>query len=1092
MFADLVGFTAFAEQREPETVRATMTEFYDRARAIVRRYGGIVEKFIGDAVMAVWGATVAHEDDAERAVRAGLELTDAVARFGAGLEGAGLSVRVGVLSGVASVAPATPERGFVVGDLVNTASRLQAFAEPGTVVVGEATYRMLQGSVQFDSLGEQRFKGKAAPIEVWRAVHASDQTIRAAQGGLIPAFVGRTEELRLLQDALGATERTGRARLVSIVGEAGIGKTRLAWELRKYVEGLDRDVFWHEGRSPAYDQGLPLWALAEMVRQRAGICDTDDAAGSRAKLRTTVTQFVPAPATRRWIEPRLAALLGLDEAPAGERNEFFTAVRGFWQEIARRHPTVLVFEDFHWADEALIEFVTELVAHSSNYPILVLTLARPDLHELAPGWGAGRRHFAAMHLGPLTDEEMGELVTRLVQGIGDELLAAIIARANGIPLYAVELIRTLIADGDLEMADDACCRPTRDLSSIRVPDTVRAVIGARLDRLPEATRLVLQDAAVIGAVFTRTGLVSMSAMDGQLLDDRLDELVHRELLEFEGDPRSPERGQYRFVQSMIREVAYERLTPDERRLRHVRAAGYFAERGDAELVGAVAEHFAAAHRDTTDPDDARALAAEARAALSGAAERATRLHAHADALAMLEHAIELTTEPGVTAALNKRAARSASALAHHDDAVEYANRALDWYREYGDQGDVAAAAALVGEALCHAYRAAAAVDVLEPIVATQPLADDGSVIEAGAQLARAYLMTLRDEDAAAMSDHVLRHAERLDLVPTIVNTMITRGTALGNLGRLRESIALLQAAARDAREHDLPLAELRAASNLGHVFAHDDHLGAMEACRTGLELAKRFGDVRFIASFASSLASYLARDGRFDEAQALRDDVRDRIELPDGAIVWYDLGDLTIRAERGDAAAAEQAHDALRRASKDTDPQSLAWVPASRGNLDLLAGRAEAAYDDLMGSEEAHRYPDHLFVATEAAVLLRDIDRLEAVAEALEATPAHGRMITSIRAALDGSIAALTGEIDDAVTSFATALEFRYLRIDRARVQALFGTAVGRGDPTARAASDEAFATFSECGATAYLGVFAAGLPTASEALAATGRIDER
>ena len=253
---------------------------------------------------------------------------------------------------------------------------------------------------------------------------------------------------------------------------------------------------------------------------------------------------------------------------------------------------------------------------------------------------------------------------------------------------------------------------------------------------------------------------------------------------------------------------------------------------------------------------------------------------------------------------------------------------------------------------------------------------------------------------------MLRHAERLDLVPTIVNTMITRGTALGNLGRLRESIALLQAATHDAHEHDLPLAELRAANNLGHVLAHDDHLGAMEACRTGLELADRFGDVRFIASFASSLASYLARDGQFDEAQALRDDVRDRIELPDGSTVWYDLGDLTIRAERGDASAAEQAHDALRRASKDTDPQSLAWVPASRGNLDLLAGRVEAAYDDLMGSEAAHRYPDHLFVATEAAVLLRDIDRLGAVAEALEATPAHGRMITSIRAALDGSIAA--------------------------------------------------------------------------------------
>ncbi len=515
LFADLVGFTEFSEARDPEVVRAALTEYFDRTREVIQRFGGDVEKFIGDAVMAVWGATVAHEDDAERAVRAGLELTDMAARLGDELDDGGLSVRVGVLSGEASVAPASPEQGFVVGDLVNTASRLQSIAGPGTVVVGDATYRMLRNAIQFESRGEHALKGKTHPVAVWRAVRATtDRTQRARSSGLEPAFVGRADELRLLKDALHATERVGRARLVSIVGEAGIGKTRLAWELRKYVGGLAQDIHWHDGRSPAYDQGLPFRALGEMVRQRAGIAGTDDPLRSRTKLRTAVAEYVPSPADQDWIEPRLAALLGLDGAPTGERSEFFAAIRSFFQHIAERSPTLLVFEDFHWADAGLVDFVRELVEGSPRHPILVLTLARPDLLEAAPGWGAERRNFTSAHLGPLADAEMTELVAGMVQGISKDLITAINGRANGIPLYAVELVRMLIAEGDLVTEDDVCCTPTRDLSDIPVPDTVRAVIGARLDRLPSDTRELLQDAAVLGAAFTQAGLAAMAGLDG--------------------------------------------------------------------------------------------------------------------------------------------------------------------------------------------------------------------------------------------------------------------------------------------------------------------------------------------------------------------------------------------------------------------------------------------------------------------------------------------------------------------------------------------------------------------------------------------------
>jgi class 3 adenylate cyclase/tetratricopeptide (TPR) repeat protein len=1085
LFADLVSFTEFSEARDHEVVRATLTDYYDRARDIVERYGGSVQKFIGDAVMAVWGATVTHEDDAERALRAGLELVDMVTRLGTELDDGDLSLRVGVLSGEASVGPATAELGLVVGDLVNTASRLQTIAEPGTVVVGEGTYRMLRDAVEFQPLGKHSLKGKAEPVEVWRVVRVTtDRTRRTRSSALEPEFIGRKEEIHLLKDAVHATQRTGRSRLVSIVGEAGIGKTRLAWEFRKYVGGLAQDTYWHDGRSPAFDHGLTLWALGEMVRQRAGIAETDDALRSRTKLRTAVAEYVPSLADQDWIEPRLAALLGLDASPAGGPSEFFAAVRSFFQYIAERGTTVLVFEDFHWADPGLMEFVGQLVERSSAHPILVVTLARPDLLDREPGWGAGRRNSTSVHLGPLTDTEMTELVAGMVQGIGDEVTAAVTDRANGIPLYAVELVRMLIADGALS-PEDNCCVPTRDLSEIRVPDTVRAVVAARLDRLPADARSLLQDAAVLGASFTRGGLAAMSGLEPDRVEELLEPLVHRELLEFESDARSPGRGQYRFVQSMIREVAYRRVTRDERRVKHIRAAEYFTELGETEFAGAVASHYMSAHSVADVPDAAAALAAEATTALSDAAERAAGLHSHAQALAMIEHALAFVTDPRVEVALWQKAARSASALARHDTAVDYACRALEWYRQNGDPTDVAAAAALVGNGLCHAFRATQAIEVLEPIVTADPHFSSPSVVDAAAELARAYLMSLRNSEAAELGDRIMGPAESFGLIPTIVNTLITRGTALGNLGRLHEAVALLRGATRYAQEHDQPLAEMRAANNLGHLLAYDDHVEAMEACSTGMEQANRLGDVRFIGSFSWAVAAYLERDGRPEEAQTLRDEVRDRVELPEGSVVWYELTDLVVRVEYGDAAAIDAAYDALRRSVDEEDPQSQASVPLTNARLKMLTRELEASYEAAMSVDGEHRLPDHLAVATVAAAMLGDPNRLEVVLEELASCKARGRMVAAIHDAASASIAALRGHAEAAVAGFNRALSFPFLRLDRAALQALFATLVGRDVPEARQASDDAYEVLSQIGATAYLDLYAAGMPPADEERAA-------
>jgi tetratricopeptide (TPR) repeat protein len=888
----------------------------------------------------------------------------------------------------------------------------------------------------------------------------------------------------LLKDALHATERIGSARLVSVIGEPGIGKTRLAWELRKYVGGLIDDVYWHDGRSPAYDQVPTFWALGQMVKQRAGIHESDDPIRSRTKLRTAVVEYVADPVDQEWVEPRLAALLGLAPEETREPADFFAAVRRFFQSIAERGTTLLIFEDFHWADSGLIEFARELVERSPHHPILVLTLARPDLLERVPGWGAGRRNFTSVHLGPLSEAEMTELLVGMVEGLDPAVAESIEEYANGIPLYAVELVRMLIADGVLTRGE-ACCIPNQDLTKLRVPDTVRAVIGARLDRLPAASRSLLQDAAVFGTAFRSEGLAAMIGLSLRRVEELLETLVHREILEVDGDRPAGDIGRYHFVQSLVREVAYSRLTNEERRVRHLRAAEYLDGLQDVELAGAVASHYMDAHNVTDDKVQAAPLAAEASAALVDAAERAAGLHSHEQALAMLEHALSLTDDPRAKADLQQRAARSAGVLARHDLAIDYACSALSWYQDHGDDEEIAEAARLVGFVLSHAFKAPEAIKVLEPVVAGDPSLARPSSVRAASELARAYLMSVRNQDAADMSDRVIGPAERFGLADTTIDVLITRGTALGNLGRLHEAVALLQGALEYARRRDLPLSEMRAANNLGHLLQYDDHFAALDACRRGLEKANRLGDVRFIGSFTWAVAAYVDRDGRFAEGQRMRDEVRERIQLPPDSVAWYEFTDLMSVAIQGDESAIELAREAMARSVDEENPQSVLSIPYQEAALDFLAGDFKRTYERMLSVDEDERLPDHVQKALFAAAMLRDRGRLATVASQLARCRARGRMVVSLTEAADAAIAAVEGRAADAVAAFDRALAFEYLELDRAELMALYATLVGSEVPEARRASDAAFETFTRCGASAYIEVFAEGMPPQADQLAA-------
>ena len=414
-----------------------------------------------------------------------------------------------------------------------------------------------------------------------------------------------------MKELLHATAREQKARLVSVSGIPGIGKSRLCWELLKYVDGLADTVYWHEGRSPAYGQGITFWALGEMVRMRAGINESEDATSSRSKLTTALVEYVSDPEERSWIEPRLVHLLGLGEAPPGERGELFSSWRTFFERVAEHGPVVMVFEDLQWADPGLIDFVESILEWSRNHPILVITLSRPELMDRRPNWGAGQRAFTSLHLEPLSSQAMAELLDGLVEDLPTEFKNKILGRSEGVPLYAVETVRMLVDRGVLARHEGAY-RLVGETSSLEIPDTLHALIASRLDTLPIDQRSLLEDASVVGRTFTTASLGVVHGGDQSSLDAPLRDLVQREFLSLDTDPRSPERSQYGFVQGLIAEVAYATLSRRDRSAKHLALARHLESFADDELTSLVAAHYVEAHRAAPEGAEADLIAVAAR------------------------------------------------------------------------------------------------------------------------------------------------------------------------------------------------------------------------------------------------------------------------------------------------------------------------------------------------------------------------------------------------------------------------------------------------------------------------------------------------
>ena len=1068
LFADLVGFTPFAEGRDAEEVRDTLSRYFDIASDMITRYGGQVQKFIGDAVVALWGAPVAKEDDAERAVRAGLDLVDAVQ-----LLGPGIRARAGVLTGEAAVSYGVQNEGLVAGDMVNTAARLQSVASSGTVLVGEATHRAAASAIEFEDAGEQLLKGKSTPVRAWRALRVVAQ--RGGQGRSDmpePPFTGREEEFRLLKDLVSATGRERKARLVSVTGPAGIGKSRLAWELEKYIDGVIETVYWHRGRSPAYGEGITFWALGEMVRRRAGLAETDDPATTRQRIAATVDEYVPDPEDRRWVEPSLLTLLGLEPAPAGGRDLLFAAWRIFIERVAAKGTTILLFEDLQWADGGLLDFITHLLEWSRGVPILVITLARPELFDRRPSWGAGMRNFTALALEALSEAAMRELVAGFVPGLPSPMIDTILARADGVPLYAVETVRSLVTEGKLERVDGTY-RPVGQISQLAVPDSLRSLIASRLDTLDPSDRTLIQDASVIGQAFTIAGLAGLTGGDPAVLEPRLRGLVRGELLELEADPRSPERGQYRFVQSLIREVAHSTLARKQRRARHLAAARYFEALGDDELAAVVASHYLAAHEASSPGADADDAAQKARGALSNAARRAATLGAHEQAVAYLKQALEVTSAPGEQAELLMRAGASANAGLSYSLAEDLARRAVAAYEAVGDQAGVANANALLGQVLVDAGQTHPAIKTLEAALARLP--------ESGVEQAKAVLLSnlsralFRNEQAApslAAADQALTLAERFRLSEVITEAFINKAAALLYLGRSRESGALEEAAIDMAERHGFISAEIRARHNRAVSLMGDEPLRALEMIRGTLELSRRVGNRNMAAWSAASLGLFSISPGvDWDTALQVLEESLVTAE-PGLELVRLVAAELLIRAARGES-VAEQWRRVEAEALRLSNTTVTAIADHARSQIAFARGDFSTAYEAAMRAAVAiPSIPALLADAILPGLLQRDVAAIRVAVGRLEEHPDASATTNAHRIAARAGLAALEGKGDAATAGYREALQrYRALGLDfmvakTVLVSVVLGTSAS---VETEAAAQEARATFERLRARPYL-----------------------
>jgi class 3 adenylate cyclase/tetratricopeptide (TPR) repeat protein len=585
LFCDLVAFTAASQYADPEDVRARIDPYFSRLRHAAESYGGTVDKFIGDAIMAVFGVPVAHEDDPERAVRAGMRILDEIVELNATDPSLDLTVRVGINTGevLARVAPADWAQGIVTGDVVNTASRLQAAAPEGSVIVSETTYAATKAVFDYQALDPVVVKGKSDPLPVWRAVAPRARFGTDLMRDFSVQLIGRTPELNLLRLSFERSLRDSTFHLLTITGDAGVGKSRLVAELSHIVDARPELIRWRQGRCLPYGEGITFWALGEILKAEAGIYDTDKSDTAGAKIDVLVPDNDPDAA---WMRQRLRPLVGLEAAQAS-RDENFAAWRRFLESLAERDPTVLVIEDLHWADEALLAFVEHVAEHAEGVPLLLVITARPELYDKTSSFLAGARNTTRIDLEPLNETDIATLISRLLgsAALPEDILHALLSRAGGNPLYAEEFVRLLKDRGILHRRG-----PTWTLdrdAQIPVPPGISNLIAARLDTLDLEWRRLLADASVIGQVFWSGAVSTMSSTTAEQVEQGLRALSRADLIKPVRRSSMEGEHEYAFLHALVRDACYAQIPRAKRSERHARAASWIQR-----MAGERVEDFA--------------------------------------------------------------------------------------------------------------------------------------------------------------------------------------------------------------------------------------------------------------------------------------------------------------------------------------------------------------------------------------------------------------------------------------------------------------------------------------------------------------------
>jgi len=972
VFCDLVGFTSRAESLDPEDVEAFLRPYHARVRAELERHGGTVEKFIGDAVMALFGAPTAHEDDPERAVRAALAIRDFAVDDG-------LELRVGITTGEALISlDARPDagEGMASGDVVNTAGRLQSAALVNGILVDETTYRATRAAVGYDEAQPVTAKGKAEPVPAWTAIAARARLGIDVAHEARSELVGRDRELAVVRDAFDRARHTRTPQLITLVGVPGIGKSRLVYELSRIVEADPDIITWRQGRCLAYGDGVTLWGLAEIVKAQAGIAEQDSPGEVAEKLRAAAADALPAE-DASWVESHLLALAGLaEETDLGgdRRNEAFSAWRRFLEGLAEQRPLVLVFEDLHWADEALLDFVDELIDWLTDVPVLVVATARPELLERRPNWGGGKLNATTLALAPLTDDETARI---LAHALGKPILAAeaqstLLERAGGNPLYAEQFAELFVERGSAE--------------ELTMPETLQGIIAARLDGLTSDEKALMLDAAVVGKVFWTAALGRKEATTTSTLH----------ALERKGFVRRQRRtsveGQTElaFAHALVRDVAYGQIPRADRAERHRRVAEWIESLGRPEDHAEMrAYHWRSAldlaRASGADDGD---LTVRARLALRDAGDRAGGLNNHSSAASLYEDAIALWPEDADRADLLFRYARALH-LAYDDRRVEALEAACSALLTVGNTDLAAEAESYLGLIAWYQGQRDATWDHLTR--AAELAADSVSPSAARVLAVSARTRAIADEldEAGRLAAAALALAEQLQLDELRAHALTTIGMVKNARGDA-SGTADMERALEIALEIDSPVAGPILNNLAVEAVLTGDMRRAATLYREGVRVAERLGDAE-IARFTRTNVIYTDYFfGHWDDALRALDEFIAACEA--GAVHTNEPAMRalrgSIRRERGDHVGALSDHRrGVEIGRKKDDDQSL--TEALTACAATLADRGEVT--------EARRLVDEAILcmrrsgfAGGVAELLPYVDQLDvagALVEAFDAKP---------------------------------------------------------------------------------------------------------